>query len=237
MTTKAQHTPGRERPILFSAPMVRALLDGRKTQTRRLFKVPGVMPGTLFTITSPDEEIVRFDDGTFHYASTAALSGPYPCPYGTPGDRLWVRETMKRGDGDVWRYAADSVLVGLPSGHPRVPDMLSWAHHKDGDTCVSIHMPRWASRILLEVTGVRVERLQDISLNDVRAEGCEVREFWLFGADADSRQKIGANVYRDLWESINGAGSWDANPFVWVIEFRHIEARAAIAKAMGDDNA
>lgn len=91
-----------------------------------------------------------------------------------------------------------------------------------GKTRPSIHMPRWVSRILLEITAIRVERLQEISLAQVQREGCEVRQFWLFGANQEQAQKIGASVFGGLWSSINGAESWNSNPWVWVIEFRCI---------------
>ena len=158
-----------DRPILFSAPMVRALLAGTKTQTRRVCKLD-VRSGM------PEPEL----------ASLLRC-----CPYGVPGDRLWVRETWAPLTVG-YAYRADPVWNAPPADrwHP------------------SIHMPRAASRITLEVTGVRVERLQDISEADVIAEGCP-------------RQMLyGTGWYRDLWLKINGTGSWGANPWVWVIEFR-----------------
>ena len=172
----------KERPILFSAPMVRALLAGTKTQTRRVVKVPKRMEG----VTSPAGALVDFD-----------------CPYGRPGDRLWVRETFSydaklhfRGDrGPCWYWA---------DGNPEYGD---WTKPRP-----SIHMPRWASRITLEITGVRVERLQSISEEDALAEGATLHK------DKDPDYGY-AGWYRALWESINGPDSWAANPFVWVIEF------------------
>lgn len=157
----------RERPILFSAEMIRALLAGTKTQTRRLIE------------TSHNLAEVRgktFDPRQAHHVEAMIKLGPY----GLPGDRLWVRETLRRLDegpvSEQWCYA-DGVAVTLPEGDPRVPAMVSWAHHKEGDVCVSIHMPRWASRILLEVTGIRVERLHAITEKDARAEGVGVVSF------------------------------------------------------------
>lgn len=192
----------KERGILFSAPMVRALLADTKTQTRRIFKVTGPM-GNKCEITSPDEEIVRFDDGTFHYLSTGAMSGPYPCPYGVPGDRLWVRETWQsemvaghERDGPVrYRATQDERCMG----HRWKP---------------SIFMPRWASRISLRITDVRVERLQSISQADANAEGIAAQSGpWLHHVIAD---------YRRLWGSINGAESWNSNPWVWVVSFERV---------------
>lgn len=242
----------RERPILFSAPMVRAILDGRKTQTRRLFKVSGIIRGTSFTITSRDEEIVRFDDGTFHYLSTAAMSGPYPCPYGVPGDRLWVRETHAIFNTHG-QHRADDLRWGPWAGLPTAlsPDGTQIAYFREGfDRCdpgrwrPSIHMPRWASRITLEITGVGVERLQDINEADAIAEGIKT----LAEHDRDGRptgRTLGliknhntpnewghpVDAYRALWESINGAGSWDANPWVWVVEFHRIYGSAVVGGA------
>lgn len=183
----------KERPILFSAPMVRALLDGSKTQTRRVWKLPswaewdeqsgGEKKGLLI----PKNQKLR---GWYSVDEVA-------CPHGAVGDQLWVRETFGLyGDKEqhVLHYRAT---------HQRDGDGMRWKP--------SIHMPRWASRITLEIVGVSVERLCNISESDVIAEGCP------------SEILYGTGWYRDLWESINGAGSWDANPWVWVIEFNRIE--------------
>jgi len=194
----------KERPIIFSAPMVRAILEGRKTQTRRVFKIRGV-DGRQYQIDSPREEIIEFDDGTFHYKSTAGLSGPYQCPYGIPGDRLWVRETFRYDFYDPTRiiYRAE-----MPHSEEELK-LLPWKP--------SIHMPRLASRIDLEVTDIRMERLQEISEKDAEAEGVNVsRETDGF---AHTKRRILA-YFRDLWDSIHGPGAWEQNPWVWVVEFR-----------------
>lgn len=206
----------KERPILFSAPMVRALLDGSKTQTRRVVKPqPEWLP-----------EVRRTESAGSMFWPIGALGQQcgmpiVNCPYGQPGDSLWVREAIRLvpdqepddGTGRVLStYGAD--------GSPTVADAWPWKR----SYLPPMHCPRGLSRIDLDVTGVRVERLQDISLRDVRAEGCEVREFWLYGGNAEQRQQVGANVYRALWEQINGAGSWAANPWVWVVEFKRIES-------------
>jgi hypothetical protein len=188
-----------ERPILFSAPMVRALLAGTKTQTRRVVKgwpLEWLKPG-MFT----PEYVALPENGA--------------CPYGQPGDRLWVRETfagsiayerhgyaLKDWGNKLW-YVAD--------GEPRSGQ---WTRPRP-----SIHMPRCLSRITLEVTGVRVERLQDISEADAQAEGCALECMTPTGDDSGSAIH-GPGGYMALWESINGPGSWDANPRVWVVEFR-----------------
>ncbi len=187
-----------DRPILFSAPMVRAILDGRKTQTRRPVRWRGVQPGLNLSFTGLTA--VQAFPGAWELESPTRTSHehrsePTRCPYGQPGDRLWVRET--------WAYGIHA---------------LGWRP--------SIHMPRSASRITLINVGVRVERLMRISDADAQAEGtpCYVCGGPLDGtSEADCHcfhAKARASDYRYLWEAINGPGSWDANPFVWVVEFR-----------------
>ncbi len=204
------------RPILFGAPMVRALLAGTKTQTRRTVKLPHENPLGKWEVLpwggpnggrTREGQTVPFQNVIGH-SRTGELIG---CPYGQPGDRLWVRETWAQPDRrsagfPLWVYLAD---YQERPGHNWRP---------------SIHMPRAASRITLEITGVRVERLQDISEADAMAEGCTKNHngyFW-GGPHAVSGLKqmaTAVSAYRDLWESINGPGSWDANPWVWVVEF------------------
>lgn len=220
----------KERPILFSAPMVRAILEGRKTQTRRVVKPVG--RDTDFVLVDHEGRWLpyRSDDGesTFHTVRRGGKDyldeSPIACPYGKPGDRLWVRETFQRftDDGEMM-YKADAGAFEAMNELKR--DECAEARWRP-----AIHMPRWASRITLEVTDVRVERLQDISdrgpQNDCTAEGvfhCGMQapsyEQWQ-GAGFRSSEKW---MYRKLWESINGPGSWDKNPWVWVIEFRRVE--------------
>ena len=185
----------KERPILFSAPMVRAILDGRKTQTRRVAKnVVAVHSKTGEALTQTD-----------------SLGPRIRCPYGQPGDRLWVRETHFINDfrgADIpadERNDAEIVFAATDMDYVRnLEDDEGFAWRP------SIHMPRWASRITLEITGVRVERLNDISEADCRAEGL---------ADNVDRAH---HWYRVLWEQINGPGSWNANPWVWVVEFKRV---------------
>lgn len=186
----------KERPILFSAPMVRAILDGTKTQTRRVVKSrPDKNMGPRCVLL-PNELAGEVNAGDYTN-----------CPYGQPGDRLWVRETFHTVDGHRAFYRAD------------------YNHNPKGDKehgivwTPSIHMPRWASRIALEVTGVRAEPLQDISDADVESEG--IQEIVDAGIDHDGWPR---DAYRALWEQINGPGSWSANPWVWVIEFKVVEA-------------
>lgn len=221
----------KERPILFSAPMVRALLSGAKTQTRRLVKpmsraqAKWLTPELLAKV--PSVEVGKWDCG--HGASlTHPGGGPLgfvTCPYGGPGDRLWVRETWAPFDGDTNRNAA-------PAGVPAMYRADRSFMVEPGRWKPSIYMPRWASRIELEVTAARVERLQAISEADVKAEG--IREghhdvpaamgggvkTWGLGGDEWWTDPVAA--YRSLWVDINGAGSWALNPWVWVVEFKRV---------------
>lgn len=193
----------KERPILFNGPMVRALLDGSKTQTRRIAKLPHQNPLGVwesFDWGGPNGgrtaqgETVPAQKAIAHTRTGEIIC----CPYGQPGDRVWVRETWQRAGGNTgyWHRATDDKA---DDGNSPVS---SWRP--------SIHMPRAASRITLEIVSVRVERLQDISHSDAMAEGMA----W---DDA-------VFDYRTLWESINGPGSWDANPWVWVVEFKNLQS-------------
>lgn len=232
----------KERPILFSAPMVRAILAGTKTQTRRAVKP---QPALVDPRNSRLPGLYR--NGDFAWRDKGAPLGcaTISCkpngpdgwalensPFGQPGDRLWVRETwldlqgtgIERATGDLSRYAyAADTPPGSHGDECRKNYGLRWRP--------SIHMPRWASRITLEITGVRVERLQGISEADAEAEGCAKNHngYYLGGPHAVSGRKQMAtaqSAYRDLWESINGAGSWEANPWVWVVEFKRVEGSA-----------
>lgn len=193
-----------ERPILFSGLMVQAILEGRKTQTRRVIK-PQPTPWR------PDdvEDVVEWQCKSRGTVIHSVPSGLIPfCPYGEVGDRLWVRETFGLPFGLSY---GRKVLYRADGCH--TPDaMWSWRP--------SIHMPRWASRLTLEIIGVRVERIQDISEADVKAEGCE----YLAYRCADEMRPNDPSEFSDLWDIINekrGFG-WAANPWVWVVEFRVI---------------
>lgn len=190
-----------KRPILFSAPMIRAILAGTKTQTRRVLKPQPTHPhfgGRLPFMLVPD------DEGEDLYLHSSCLGAAIRCPYGQPGDRLWVRDTHM-DLGACFLYRADA---GAETERALVAPGQPWRP--------AIHMPRAASRITLEVTGVRVERLQQISRGDAMAEGCP---FANMAAGPDPR-----DWYRDLWDQINGPGSRAANPWVWVVEFKRVEA-------------
>lgn len=198
----------KERPILFSGPMVRAILDGKKTQTRRIVKGKG-------TWSVEDADPCRLKWPGFENEDGDWCD--MPCPYGSVGDRLWVRETLRqKPNSDYsnsphtsrtdWVYAADDKPIKA-----NWVEMAGWSVHRSKP---SIHMPRWASRITLEITGVRVERLNEISEEDARAEGVQK------GMACDDYTHVGH--FRSLWESINGKDSWSANPWVWVIEFQKV---------------
>lgn len=211
----------RERPILFSGPMVRALLAGTKTQTRRVVK------------PQPDSTHSGFpywNVGGYRasWCRSAADGGPLvpanplPCPYGQPGDRLWVRETHM----NWWK---------LDPANPEGPRLFSHvaAYAADGYELEpgerwipSIHMLRAASRILLEIKAVRVERLQDISHADAAAEGCDpwVDLAGVPGVTVGDRFDGVRRAYQHLWNQIHGPDSWAANPWVWVVEFERAKA-------------
>lgn len=213
----------KERPILFSAPMVRALLDGSKTQTRRVCKV---QPTRERHFTGDGMAIVKKNCATSIYSPLVQLL----CPYGQPGDRLWVRESYRLRRESLNGAPMDSVAPSMFCDSTRHFEADGNAPSWAGKLRPSIHMPRWASRILLEVVSVRVERLQDISEEDAKAEGIEpheVRQFAIFGLSKAERAAVyrdaAVGPYQGLWEQINGAGSWDANPWVWVVEFKRVK--------------
>jgi hypothetical protein len=211
----------RERPILFSAPMVRALLEGRKTQTRRLVKMREFQRSDTvgYDFAFRDRRLLWNE-----YTHGQLVNSKWN-RYGAPGDRLWVRETWDYFGGDEYLYQGDpgAVLYRADPGHHDG----AW---RDRGWRPSIHMPRWASRLTLEVTGVRVERVQGISEEDARAEGLfEWRSpsgVAHFGEGvADTWETSAAAAFARLWDSINGKRApWSSNPWVWVVEFRRVEA-------------
>jgi hypothetical protein len=217
----------KERPILFSGPMVRAILDGRKTQTRRVIKPQppqwidelhgGQLSGRApYELENEDNQIVGwgFQDERGTY---------WRVPYGNPGDRLWVREAWAvvphvTDNGPKHRAKGDGTGVTWRADWNANPSGFKWKP--------SIHMPRWASRITLEITAVRVERLNDISEADAIAEGAErpvLSATELNGMPVHPMTGSYADGFQDLWGSINGPESWAANPWVWVIEFQKVE--------------
>jgi hypothetical protein len=209
-------------PILFSSPMIRALLEGRKTQTRRIVKRPTDNFHASYTHLRTDviAGSLWWWDGEHERAGRSA-----PYPY-APGDLLWVREnwTFVNMSGEGERYDA---CIGYDADGPDLPNRpiipitkeayeALWDRKRDiwqNRRNPSIHMPRWASRITLEVTAVKVERLQDISEEDAKAEGAErpILPHW-----ANLPYKSG---FRGIWLDINGPASWDANPWVVAVSF------------------
>lgn len=198
----------KERPILFSGPMVRAILDGRKSQTRRVVK-PQPLHGD-FAVCKYHKTLVDRNGNTYpsdeDRFGICDVDGEWSvqCPYGQVGDRLWVRETFVVCDDSSIFYRAD--------GKPDPWDGVKWKP--------SIFMPRLASRITLEITGVRVERIHDLSHDDAIAEGFQGQGWKV----SDDRSPIvyPCHEFRQLWIKLNGEGSWASNPWVWVIEFKRV---------------
>lgn len=248
-----------ERPILFSGAMVRAIIEGRKTQTRRPVKSqPPAETRDIFTFHHPDPRthFWAFDGGSL-------LDWAQPCPYGEVGDRLYVRETWQHSNHPLGPYDGDCLVFYRADylGDPHGPDGEKSPEGKYRDWRPSIHMPRAASRITLEITGVRAERLQSISHADAIAEGAVYTDFgvepprgslsldggrtfhpivrgtqrngWHMGAATSHMQCMGSAKYAfanlinrlhggENW-NLKGPGLWEANPWVWVVEFRRIE--------------
>ncbi|MDZ0373591.1 hypothetical protein M2S12_24745 [Klebsiella pneumoniae] len=217
----------KERGMIFNSEMVRAILDGRKTQTRRPIK----WKETRFT------EIGEREDGSkWPWSEDAehACDFWHPCPFGAVGDRIWVREAFrvhsratdvatlvyKASERNSWTEQTRRVPVAV-CNKPVTPE--KWTP--------SLHMPRWASRILLEITDVRVERLNAISEEDARAEGiidggclnCGEPE----PCGCANPEPDATDAFAYLWQSIYGQDNWNANPWVWVIEFKRVEGGAA----------
>jgi hypothetical protein len=215
----------KERGIIMSAPMVMALLEGRKTQTRRIVKVKHAGCGDK--VHPAVQSIVHRENGWWGFESTERLKDQYittypfntiRCPYGVVGDRLWVRETH-------WRFGKWVRKGKTKSGRQKwcfkitEPNVIRYeelnpytrpARTKEGYTKrPAIFLPRKLSRIAFELTRVRVERLQDISVDDCLAEGCS--HSW-----GRSHTKA---VYAELWDSLHGKGAWELNPWVWVLSF------------------
>lgn len=195
-----------ERGMIFNGEMVRAILDGRKTQTRRVMK------------PQPDEDgLAKVINGPWVDTSERI----YRCPFGVPGDRIWVRETfqgplfdfeqMEAYQEDSSKFKKPEFCVYKADGKP-APEFFDADDNLHCGWRPSIHMPRWASRILLEITDVRVEQLNDISEEDARSEG-------ISGSSARDVKE----AYAALWRSIYGSDSWRANPWVYVIKFKRIE--------------
>ena len=209
----------KERGMIFNGEMVRAILDGRKTQTRRIVKgADGAVKFCKEWDINGEEIFVVL--GEKDHTGMNPVLGALSCPFGAVGDRIWVREAFrvhsratdvatlvyKASERNSWTEQTRRVPVAV-CNKPATPE--KWTP--------SLHMPRWASRILLEITGVRVERLRSMSQDDARAEG----------VIAASGPMEAGLAFRELWDSIYGEESWKANPWVWVIEFKRVEGGAA----------
>ncbi|WP_440482941.1 hypothetical protein [Serratia marcescens] len=238
----------KERPVIFNSEMVRAILDGRKTQTRRAVSDRHLH---LIDVASQVGECYPLESGIDHANSQSYYREH--CPFGRVGDRLWVRETFAvLGNEDGCPIDWDGNLIKGDEKHAaRIYKASCWQEPgnyglwsiPDRDTQYegawrpSIHMPRWASRIMLEITAVRVERLNDISEEDARAEGVRAIEnnfgngpaycdYLLPNLDDFAEWYNRAiDSFKSLWKSIYGVENWRANPWVWVIEFKQVSAR------------
>jgi hypothetical protein len=209
-------------PIIFSGPMVRALLDDTKTQTRRIAKVnsDNLKPGMVTTNAG--------------YVPRSVREHLSYCPYGKPGDTLWVRETCVADErqSDLTegvRYLADDAFIPIANTDEAAALWINLSHYRADEAGVptgkpvpSIHMPRWASRITLTLTDVRLERLNDIKSADAAAEG------W---PGADEKHINPVDWYAELWDHINGKRvPWDLNPWVWALRFTCAKASGKEAK-------
>jgi hypothetical protein len=184
-------------PILFSTPMVQAILEGRKTMTRRVMKGP-YMPEADAFVSYGGEQIQWIG-----IRGNVRLSPWVKCPYGQPGDVLWVRES----------WCHNTMPTGWPYHYRAANDTFSDPENERWKP--SIHMPKAACRIFLEVVSVRVERLQELNRGDAMAEGCPFPNM--------ARGINPKDWFQGLWQSINGPESWQENPWVWVVEFKRVE--------------
>ena len=230
----------KERGMIFNAEMVRAILDGRKTQTRRPMKVQPVLSGGLYEVYGAGWSV-----GMTSVPAVPGHSLAANCPFGCVGDRIWVRETYrvhsKASDLATLVYKASEQNSWAEQTH-RVPLSVCTKQVSPDKWTPAIHMPRWASRILLEITDVRLERLQDISEEGAQHEGLYTEvwdqtvvarnyaasdEFFQFWSDDMPHfvemNELYRSSFRSLWESLYGEDGWQANPWVWVIEFKRIE--------------
>lgn len=218
--------------MIFNGEMVRAILDGRKTQTRRPVKFPHIDRDAMCEL-SGNELTGELSAGNYRNS-----------PHGKPGDHIWVRETWGvvshelDEDGRIQPWSPDRTATaihempfgnGYYTGHAiyAADGEFTWGDddgYEDGRSCwkPSIHMPRAACRLMLEITGVRVERLNSISQEDAQAEGMELTGWRPTYSDPDSGGEVWTpyDNFAQLWESIYGEESWKANPWVWVIEFK-----------------
>ncbi|MBM2769869.1 hypothetical protein [Burkholderia anthina] len=215
----------KERPILFNAPMVRAILEGRKTQTRRVMKPQPIEQSGWVGGAYWERKPARGMQPADQWCIRDMLQF---CPHGQLGDRLWVRETTYDVERNGW---VGPVYVESDEGAHA--SAWGWGESDDPDYIEpyelrrrpAIHMPRSMARITLEITGVRAERLQSISEADARAEGVMIEEHHMRGYCAGAYRPPSIRAFHYLWDGLNAARGhgWDANPWVWVIEFKRID--------------
>lgn len=200
----------KERPILFSGPMVRAILDGSKTQTRRVLSPQPDSDGWVEYGKLPSSAGSAYIGN----ATSGGICTRVVCPYGRPGDRLWVRETWAAVEW-AYRDGTEGTRVLYCADEP---SRNEWRPEEGDRWRPSIHMPRWASRITLEVTNVRVERLQAISEDDVEAEGVGLTEW---NGHPEWPRTAG---FAELWDSLAKPGvRWADDPWMWVVGFKRVE--------------
>ena len=221
----------KERPILFNGPMVRGVLSGQKTVTRRVMKKQPCRPPKLV-----ENGGANFWANPLYIQGAWMGSQSHACPYGQPGDRLWVREAWA-ADAQIDAVSPRDLSRGEPIMYPadRAVRQTGCSMIAPGKTRPSIHLPRWASRILLEITDVRVERLRDTAdlalldeLGDMLDDCDSVagKEFsrieHLQSAGAPLSMLLEMYGFKAYWDQANGAGSFDTNPWVWVVEFKRV---------------
>jgi hypothetical protein len=212
------------RPILMSAPMVRALLVGNKTQTRRVVKNPPIKDFSGHWNRYNGKGIT----GVYHSKESACEAiAKHFCPYGVPGNRLWVRESFQPllSEDVKWSDADYETGEGYAISYPATDGVKEFYDYSKDESISdritpSIFMPRWASRIMLEITDVRVQRLQDISEDDAAAEGSAMGYDGHYSFHQRFNHRGG---YMALWNAINGAGAWDKNPWVWAVTFKVVQ--------------
>lgn len=215
----------KERPILFSTPMVQAILAGNKTQTRRIVKPQPIVcddaRGGHYWPSNAVQSMVHVEKELQDYDGIWRGLIDDCNPFGGVGDRLWVRETFRLYDSDECPHA------DFPCGCPRNDTPLYKASHdcSDGEKWKpSIHMPRKAARLFLEIINIRIERLNDITSEDAKAEGFD---YSTHPSAIEMGYAIGAKTnFRVTWEQIYGQNEWNKNPWVWVVEFKVIQGGA-----------
>lgn len=213
----------KERPIIFSGEMVQALLDGRKTMTRRIVKPQPLQHVSIEGGQSDFYLQWDVDEGERVTQETREIK----CPYGVPGDRLWVKETIRfRRDQD---HLKPTDCIGRPWYQADDPTLIpSGCGGGAGKMRPSIYMPRLASRLTLEITDVRVERIQDISEKDGKAEGVN----WELGEGTPNNRFVPA--FEKLWNSIHGPGAWERDDWVWAISFKRICPTSTVQRVPDD---